>query len=148
MLVAQQHLVGKAAALRMNQRNLPSPLTNQIVAGGFGSEGMIELNAVVALAVEAVHQHHVRAVNIQGKTRADDQHVIAQPAGQLLQRAHHAVAGVGEAQQQVLLVLAELFFQGVEIAGGLIDVVLGADDADTAGGLAGATTGLSCLAGN
>lgn len=67
MLVAQQHLIGKAAALRMNQRNLPSALANQIVAGGFGSEGMIELNAVVALAVEAVHQHHVRAVNIQGK---------------------------------------------------------------------------------
>ena len=46
------------------------------------------------------------------------------------------MAGVGEAQQQVFLVLAELFFQGVEIAGGLIDVVLGADDADAAGGLA------------
>ena len=39
-------------------------------------------------------------------------------------------------QQQVLLVLAELFFQGVELAGGLIDIVLGADDADAAGGLA------------
>ena len=46
------------------------------------------------------------------------------------------MAGVGEAQQQVFLVLAELFFQGVEIAGGLVDVVLGADDADSAGGLA------------
>ncbi|SSN11045.1 Uncharacterised protein [Klebsiella pneumoniae] len=46
------------------------------------------------------------------------------------------MAGVGEAQQQVFLVLAELFFQGVEIAGGLVDVVLGADDADAAGGLA------------
>lgn len=33
------------------------------------------------------------------------------------------MAGVGEAQQQVFLVLAELFFQGVEIAGGLVDVV-------------------------
>ena len=120
----------------MNQRNLPSPLANQIVTGGFGGESMIELNTVVAFAIEAVHQHHVRAVNIQRKTRADDQHVIAQPAGQLLQRVHHAVAGVGEAQQQVFLVLAELFFQGVEIAGGLIDVVLGADDADAAGGLA------------
>ena len=36
------------------------------------------------------------------------------------------MAGVGEAQQQVFLVLAELFFH----------VVLGADDADAAGGLA------------
>ena len=120
----------------MNQRNLPSPLANQIVARGFGGKGMIVLNAVVALAVEAVHQHHVRTVNIQGETCADDQHVIAQPAGQLLQRVHHAVAGIGEAQQQVFLVLTELFFQGVEIAGSLIDVVLGADDADAAGGLA------------
>ncbi|SSN11046.1 Uncharacterised protein [Klebsiella pneumoniae] len=72
VLVAQQHLVGKAAALRMNQRNLPSPLANQIVTGGFGGESMIELNTVVAFAIEAVHQHHVRAVNIQRKTRADD----------------------------------------------------------------------------
>ncbi len=132
----------------MNQRNLPSSLAYQIVARGFGGKGMIVLNAVVALAVEAVHQHHVRAVNIQGETRADDQHVIAQSAGQLLQRVHHAVAGVGEAQQQVFLVLAELFFQGVEIAGGLIDVVLGADDADAAGGLTEQRLGYHVLAGN
>ena len=46
------------------------------------AKGTIELNTVDAFAIEAVHQHHVRAVNIQRKTRADDQHVIAQPAGQ------------------------------------------------------------------
>ena len=47
----------------------------------------------------------------------------------------HSAAAVGKTQQQMLLVLAKLFLQRVELAGGLINVVLGANDADAAGSL-------------
>ena len=87
MLIAQQHLVGKAAPLRMDQRNLPPPLINQIMTGGFRGEGVIKLNTVLAIAFQTINQHHIGALDLQRKARADDQHVIAQATGEFIQRA-------------------------------------------------------------
>lgn len=120
----------------MDERNLASPLANQIVTGSFRGKSVVKLNAVRPFALEAVNQRHVRPVNIQREAGADNQDIVAQAAAELFERVHHPVAGVGEAQQQMLLMLTQLFFQGIQIAGGLIDIILGANHPDAARALA------------
>ena len=136
MLVAEQHLVSKTAAVRMDQGNLASPLAGQVVTGGFGGKGVIELDAVGIIRLHAVHQNDVVHVDVQRETRANHQDVIAKPAGEFLKSVHHFRFAVRETQQQVFLMLAELFFQRVEITGGLVNVFLGANHPDTARRLA------------
>ena len=77
VLIAQQDLVCKAAALRVDKRNLPAPLAYQIVTGRFRRECVVKMNTVRPFAFQTVDQHHVRTVDIERKPGADNQHVVA-----------------------------------------------------------------------
>ena len=136
MFVAKQHLVSKTAAVRVDQRNLATPLAGQVVTSGFGGKGVIELDAVGIIRLHTVNQDNVVHIDVQRETRANHQDVIAEPAGELFKGVHHFRFAMREAQQQVFLMLTELFFQRVEITGGLVNVFLGANDPDTARRLA------------
>ena len=136
MLVAEQHLVGKTAAVGVDQRNLATPLAGEVVTGGFGGKGVIELDAVGVIRLHAVHQNDVVHIHVQRETGANHQDVIAQPAGEFFKGVHHFRFAVREAQQEMFLMLAELFFQRVEITGGLVNVFLRANHPDTARRLA------------
>ncbi len=72
MLIAQQHLIGKAAALRLDHGDLSPPLADQIITGSFRCEGVIELNAVDVFRLHTVHQNHILLVDIQREARADN----------------------------------------------------------------------------
>ena len=76
MFVAQQHLIGKTAAVRVDQRYLATPLAGEIVAGRFSRERVIELNAVGVIGFHTVDQNHVVHVHVQRETRANHQNVI------------------------------------------------------------------------
>ena len=136
MLIAEQHLVGKPAAVRVDQRNLATPLAGQIVTGGFGGKGVIELDAVGVISLHAVHQNDVFHIHVQRETGANHQDVVTQAAREFFESIHHFRFAMGEAQQQVFLVLAELFFQRVKIPGGLVNVFLRANHPNAARRLA------------
>ncbi|MNP70710.1 hypothetical protein D3C76_1669800 [compost metagenome] len=77
MLVAQQHLIGKTAAVRVDQGNLASPLAGKEVTRGFRGKGMVVLDTIDVVGFHAIHQDDVLLIDMQRKTGADNQNVIA-----------------------------------------------------------------------
>ena len=55
MLVAQQHLIGKTTAVRVDQGNLASPLAGEEITGGFRGKSVVILDTVDVTGFHAVH---------------------------------------------------------------------------------------------
>ena len=77
MFVTQQYMFGKAAAFGLDHGDLPPPLADQVVTGSFRRESMIKLDAVDVFRIHAIHQNDVFLIDIERKTCADDQNVVA-----------------------------------------------------------------------
>ena len=99
--------------MRVDQGNLATTLAGQVVTGGFSGKGVIELDAIGIIGLHTVHEDDVVHIHVQRETRADDEDVITQTAGELFERIHYFGFAMREAQQQVFLMLAEMFFQRV-----------------------------------
>ncbi len=97
---------------------------------------MIELDAVGVFSFHTINQNDVFHLHVQRETRANHQDVVTQAAGEFFERVHHFRFAMGEAQQQVFLMLAELFFQRVQITGGLVNIFLCANHPNAARRLA------------
>lgn len=121
----------------MDQGDLAAILAYQIVTGGFRSESVIELDtAHVIPCFQTIHQNHVFLLKIEREASADNQYIITQATGQLIQTVHHFRFAVRETEQQMFLVLTKMFFQRIKITGRLVNIVLRANYANTTGGLA------------
>ena len=60
----------------MDQGYLASPLAGQIVTGGFGGKGVIELDAVGIIGLHTVNENDIVHLDVQRETRANHQDVI------------------------------------------------------------------------